>query len=245
MDEKSWWDYWNTSYRTEDGIDEISTELFERAAAVVNSITAGRSARILEIGCGTGSFSRLLLHYSAYHGIDISPAAIELARHKSVRLPGGSQPSYEAADFHDWAAPPEAFDIVICIDAVAYFRDQQLALSKMAASLRPSGTVVLTTINPFVYNRIRRTSSRPLQEGSVSRWLSRSELHSLIHSAPLALERSLTIMPRGNRGILRLINSPRLNRAFCHSFANTLKRHKESVGLGQYRLVVAHKSARA
>jgi len=47
------------------------------------------------------------------------------------------------------------------------FRDQQLALTKIARVLTPSGQLVLTTINPFVYNRIRRTAQNPLKEGSI------------------------------------------------------------------------------
>src|SRR5208282_6840248 len=79
MDERSWWDLWNTSYRTN---DENNAELFARAAAAVNSITRHGSWRVLEIACGTGALSRLLV-YSSYHGLDISAAAIEIARQKT------------------------------------------------------------------------------------------------------------------------------------------------------------------
>jgi hypothetical protein len=67
-------------------------------------------------------------------------------------------------------------------------------------------------------------------------------MHQLVKQAGLTLERSYTIMPRGNMGILRVINSPRLNRAFGLRIARILDRLKEQVGLGQYRVVVARKS---
>src|ERR1700688_3171013 len=88
MEEKSWWDLWNTSHRIKDDNDAVSSELFARAAAAINGITRNRECRVLEVACGTGTLSRMLV-YSSYHGWDISPAAIEIARQKSwcVSLP--------------------------------------------------------------------------------------------------------------------------------------------------------------
>ena len=243
MDEKSWWDLCNKTHRTKEDNDPVSSELFARTAAVINGITQHEPSRVLEIGCGAGALSRLLT-YRSYHGLDISPAAIELARQKSEQVsqpPGSSRPTYEAADFHDWPLPSEVFDLAVCVDAVMCFRDQRLALSKMAQSLRSGGTLVLTAINPFVYNRIRRTATMPLASGPVSRWITGRELHELIKSAGFAIQRSCTIMPRGNGGILRLVNARRLNEAFGPRGAAVLRRWKERAGLGQYRLVVARK----
>jgi 2-polyprenyl-3-methyl-5-hydroxy-6-metoxy-1,4-benzoquinol methylase len=243
VDEIAWWDLWNTSYRVNDDNDPVSSELFRRTAVLVNGIIETEPTQLLEIGCGTGTLSRLL-HCSRYHGLDLSPAAIDIARQKGESIAHTSDASprtYEVADFHEWPLPPEHFEMVVCVDAVAYFYDQQFALKKMAQSLSPSGRLVLTTINPFVYHRIKRTPKSPLKEGSVSHWLTRRELHKLITSAGLKVARSYTIMPRGNRGILRLINARRLNQAFGPGGEATMKAWKEKVGLGQYRLVVAQK----
>jgi 2-polyprenyl-3-methyl-5-hydroxy-6-metoxy-1,4-benzoquinol methylase len=244
MDEVSWWDYWNQSWRTKDNNDPVSNELFQRAAAVVNEMTQADGGRVLEVACGAGRFSRLLT-YSTYHGLDLSPAAVQIACEKAKdpsQLRGASRPSYEAADFHVWPLQPESFDLVVCVDAIMCFRDQRLAIRKMAQSLRPEGMLLLTAINPFVYNRIRRTPAAPLLSGPVSRWLSRRELHELVKSAGFAIERSLTIMPRGNRGILRVINSHKLNHVFGSRCAAVLRRLKERVGLGQYRVIIARKA---
>jgi len=240
-DEKSWWDHWNVSYRGQDDGGEVPNELFARTSSLVAEVMPG-GGRVLEVACGAGAMSRRL-RYSSYHGIDISSAAIEIARQKFESVEGREAGAtiYEAADFHDWRLPSERFDVVLCVEAVAYFRDQAFSLKKMAQSLRPRGALVLTTINPFVYHRIKRTTKSPLKEGSISHWLTRAELHDLIDSAGLVLEQSYTIMPRGNRGILRIVNAARLNHAFGVGVAESLKRAKERVGLGQYRVVVARK----
>jgi 2-polyprenyl-3-methyl-5-hydroxy-6-metoxy-1,4-benzoquinol methylase len=243
MDERAWWDLWNSSHRTKDDNDPVSHELFTRTAAVINEITRREPCRVLEIGCGAGSLSRLLAYHS-YHGLDISSAAVEIARKKSENSPrpaSSGEPTYEVVDFHDWPLPPDLFDLAVCVDAVAYFRDQSFAMNKIAECLRPCGRLVLTTINPFVYRRIRRTPTKPLAEGPVSHWLTRMELHALLESARLKVERSWTIMPRGNCGILRLINARRVNEAFGPQSAAALRRLKEQMGLGQYRVVIARK----
>lgn len=246
MDERTWWNFWNTSYRSEDRKDAISSELFAHVAAVIGQVMGPEKYRMLEIACGSGTLSRLL-SYSTYLGIDISPAAIEIARQKAERAPrpaGSSLPRYEAGDFHDWPVSPQSSDLAICVDAIVCFRDQRQVLQKMAESLRPGGKLVLTTLNPFIYRRIRRTQANPIQEGPVSHWLSAGELHELIRSAGFVIERSYTIMPRGNRGILRIINSGRLNRAFGPRTEANLRRLKERAGLGQYRVVVARNVSR-
>jgi 2-polyprenyl-3-methyl-5-hydroxy-6-metoxy-1,4-benzoquinol methylase len=245
LDEKTWWDLWNSSYRSEDNRDEISAELFAHVAALSQQVTRGRMGRVLEIACGTGTLSRQL-RFSSYHGLDMSPAAIEIACQKaeSMELPAGvNRPTYEAADFHDWELPVKPFDVVLCIDAISCFRDQQLTLRKFAESVSAGGTVVLSTINPLVYNRIRRTPTVRLENGPVSHWLSRRELHQLVKRAGLTIVRSYTIMPRGNMGFLRVINSPRLNRALGKRGAAIFRRLKERAGCGQYRVVVAQKLA--
>jgi 2-polyprenyl-3-methyl-5-hydroxy-6-metoxy-1,4-benzoquinol methylase len=243
MDERTWWDFWNTSYRGEDNRDETSTELFAHVVGVLRQITQGHTGRILEVACGTGTLSRLLSFFS-YHGLDISAAAIEIARQKAklVQLPAStSRPTYEAADFHDWPVPPEPFDVVLCVDALSCFRDQPFTLRKIAQSLTAGGRVVLTSINPIVYNRIRRVGGVRLENGPVSHWLSRHELHDLVKQAGLTLDRSYTIMPRGNMGILRVINGRRLNQLLGPRGAAIFRRLKERAGLGQYRIVVARK----
>jgi len=241
MDEKSWWDLWNTSYRTREDNDATSSELFQRAAAEINRITSGGGSRVLEIACGTGTLSRMI-SCSSYQGLDISPAAIEIARQKNHAAggsAGGAARAYEAADFHEWPLPAEPFDLAVCVDAISSIRDQPVAMKKIARSLRPRGHLVLTTINRFVYERIQRTGGVRLESGPVSQWLSHAELNALVRGAGFDIEHSFTIMPRGNLGILRWVNSYKLNNSFGPRVSALLRRMKEAAGLGQYSVVVA------
>jgi len=241
MDERSWWDLWNTSYRTKDNNDAVSGELFARAATIINGITRAADCRMLEIACGTGTLSRMVT-YASYTGLDISPAAIEIARQKGTGASGTAPRSYEAADFHEWPLPEQKFDVAVCIDAISSIRDQPVAMRKIADSLRSKGWLVLTTINRFVYDRIQRTAPTSLQSGPVAKWLTRGELLDLVRQGGFRIEHSETIMPRGNLGILRWVNSYRLNESFGPSVSAVLRRLKERCGLGQYTVVVARKA---
>jgi 2-polyprenyl-3-methyl-5-hydroxy-6-metoxy-1,4-benzoquinol methylase len=243
MEERSWWDLWNSSFRSEDNRDDISTELFAHVLGVYRSISNEGRSRVLEVACGTGILSRRM-SFSSYHGLDFSAAAIDIARQKTGLMPlasGARSPIYEAADFHDWTLPAEPFDVVLCVDAISCFRDQALVMRRIAQSVRVGGYILITSVNPFVYNRIRRADGSRVQNGPVSHWLRRRELHALIDQAELSLQRSYTIMPRGNRGILRVINSWRLNRVLGRRGATAFRKLKEQIGLGQYLVVLARK----
>ena len=243
MDEQSWWDLWNISYRGQDQLDVVSSELFSRTVAIINGITEKESSRVLEVGCGTGTLSRMFT-FSSYLGLDFSPAAVEIARERSWHSDRNifNHPAkYEVADFCEWNAPADPFDVVICVDAIACIREQSLVMAKMARCLRSGGRLVMTTVNRFVYDRIRRSSSVKLQNGPVSHWLTSRELRQLVTQSGLTVERFETIMPRGNVGILRLVNSHRLNHAFGSRAADGLRSLKELIGLGQYLVVVARK----
>ena len=243
MEERSWWDLWNGSFRAEDDRDEVSMELFAHVVSLFREIAGGSDCSVLEVACGTGTLSRRL-PFSQYHGLDLSPAAIEIARQKagSLALPKGTaMPTYEAADFHDWSLPRDPFDIVLCVDAISCFRDQTLVMRKIHQCVRAGGAVLITTVNPFVYNRIRRADGGRVQNGPVAHWLTPHALHRLVAQAGLKLERSYTIMPRGNVGILRFVNSWRLNRALGRRGSMLFRRLKENAGLGQYRVVLARK----
>lgn len=245
MDEKNWWDLWNKSYRSEDNRDEISTELFGHVVDLMEKVTLGRPGRVLEVACGTGTFSRLL-KFSAYHGLDISPAAIDVACEKADHIPlpqNVTKPVYEAADFHDWTPPTkEPFDTIICVDAIYCFRDQALVMRKMGELLSENGVIIVTALNSFVYNRIRRAKGVSLQSGPVTRWITGSELKHLVKQAGLVQEQFFSIMPRGNKGILRLINARKLNQLFGRKGAVVLRRLKEHAGLGQYNVIVARRA---
>jgi hypothetical protein len=81
----------------------------------------------------------------------------------------------------------------------------------------------------------------PPGHGQVRKWLTKNELHELLDRHDLSIVSSRTVLPEGDEGVLRWINSRRLNRPIERFLGERrVAAAKERVGLGQYRVVVAH-----
>lgn len=98
------------------------------------------SGECLDIGCGTGAFSRLLAERcERVLALDLSPRTIEIARAGSRE---NHNIDFQVADVSTWAFPMERFD---CIASVATLHHLPIAetLRKMAGALRTGGTMVI------------------------------------------------------------------------------------------------------
>mgnify|MGYP000952277805 CR=1 FL=1 len=93
-----------------------------------------RIGRALEVGCGTGSFARLLAERAeAVLGLDLSPEMIAIARERSARLPNVE---FLVADALSWEYPSEEFDCVASI-ATLHHLPLKPMLERFRAALRP------------------------------------------------------------------------------------------------------------
>lgn len=94
----------------------------------------------LDVGCGTGAFSRQLAHRAArVLGVDFSPEMVAQARARSAAY---TNIRYEVADVRTWAWPAAGFD---CIASIATLHHLPLAdvLSRMRDALRPGGVLAV------------------------------------------------------------------------------------------------------
>lgn len=95
--------------------------------------------RVLDIGCGTGIGSSLLLEMGAesVHGVDHRPEVVELARLKHDK-PGLSfhVMLWENLEFDD-----DSFDLVVCLDPASPVTDHNL-LVEVRRVLRPQGEYI-------------------------------------------------------------------------------------------------------
>lgn len=96
--------------------------------------------RSLEIGCGTGAFSRVLARSSdRVLALDLSPNMIRVARERSVLFPNID---FRVANFMERELPAEQFD---CIATVATLHHLPLAeaLPKIKGALRTNGVLLI------------------------------------------------------------------------------------------------------
>jgi SAM-dependent methyltransferase len=229
-----YFDGWNIRYRS--GTIEANSIAGQLGAAVLREIAAlpVKNPRFVEIGCGTGWLAERLVGSGVYFGLDLSPAAIKVAQN---RIPGAR---FVAADFLECDFKGENFNVGLLVDSISYFSDQDSAISKIFDLLDDKSHFVLTSVNPFVYSRMSWVG--PPAEGQVRKWLSKASLIALLCRHGFEVVKFYTIMPDGDRGILRLVNSRKINGLLEALVPSAIiKKAKESVGFGQYFVVVARK----
>ena len=94
----------------------------------------------LDIGCGTGEFSRLLAQrIEKVIAIDLSPNMIEVAKQRSRQLPNID---FQVADVMRWEPPAERFDLIVSIAALHHVPIESV-LPNLKAALNPGGRLVI------------------------------------------------------------------------------------------------------
>jgi 2-polyprenyl-3-methyl-5-hydroxy-6-metoxy-1,4-benzoquinol methylase len=231
------YDFWNMQYRScgLEELDKYDAGIYKTALEVlriVKSLSLNR-AKILEIGCGTGWLTEKLCDFGKVVGIDLSPRAIDVAKQRNCNA------EFIAADFLSYDQPLGNFDLVVCFDTIFYVSDQIRFVEKIVPLIKSGGFLILTTVNAFVYKR--RSDIKPPVDGQIRNWLTRKELIELINK-DFAIRLTRTVSPSGDIGLLRIVNSHKLNWLLSNVFPKeALNRAKEKIGLGDKRILVGQK----
>lgn len=99
-------------------------------------------ARMVDLGCGTGTLSVLLAEEGyAVHGVDFAPAMVERGRCKADAA--GVPVTFAMADVADPALERSAYDVVLCRHVLWAMPDPVAALTTWLGLLAPGGRVVL------------------------------------------------------------------------------------------------------
>jgi SAM-dependent methyltransferase len=219
--QSSFWNKWNADNR-EHQVSYIS----ERQAEVVTSWLeriGKRDLRILEVGCGSGWFTPQLARYGNVMATDLSDEVLGRAaqRWKDV--------TFVAGDFMKLDLETAAFDAIVTLEVLSHVFDQRAFLRKLADHLRPGGHLMLATQNRFVLERYN--SIPPPAPGQLRRWVYQHELVELLKPDLESLE-MFTVSPVARRGVMRLVNSWKLNAPIRAVFGDRVERLKERMGFG-------------
>jgi ubiquinone/menaquinone biosynthesis C-methylase UbiE len=99
-----------------------------------------RCVEALEIGCGTGTFSRGLAERAdRVLALDLSPQMIRVARQHSGRY---ANIDFRVADALEWEFPVQRFDCIASI-ATLHHLPMETMLAKMRTALKANGTLVV------------------------------------------------------------------------------------------------------
>lgn len=97
-------------------------------------------AQVLDVGCGTGNFARLLAtRAERVTGLDLSPEMIRIAQ---AQQPVLENIEYHCGDFFEFPFETESFDCVVSLATLHHF-ELQSALTRMKTILKPGGTLII------------------------------------------------------------------------------------------------------
>ena len=165
----------------------------------------------LDVGCGSGVFSRMLAEAGAQVlGLDGSPAMVEAARAAAPGL------AFEVGRVEDVGALAQSFDGAICLSVLEYLPDPGAALAAIAGRLKPGGRLAISAPNRGSTLRAAQRWLRPLAEAAGRRSLSyldssrhlwsRAELAALAEAAGFAVEAMLGFDPLAPRALWPVIS---------------------------------------
>jgi SAM-dependent methyltransferase len=123
-----------------------------------------QSNLVLDIGCGTGEFSRLLAQrFERVIAIDLSPKMIQVARQNSTNY---SNINFQVADILQWQFPLEKFEAIVSIATVHHLPLEKL-LPILKAALKPGGKLLFLDLIEYdePQDLVRDAISIPLNWG--------------------------------------------------------------------------------
>ena len=130
--------------RLEPDQDLLNPLTQEKAAELLRRARLGSAPRVLDVGCGTGGWSRPLLraHPDAdYLGIDVSPTLVDRAREVACDRGLEDRTTFEVADATTYR-PPGRFDLIILMGLPAGFGTIEELLNLFRDSLSRGGALI-------------------------------------------------------------------------------------------------------
>jgi 2-polyprenyl-3-methyl-5-hydroxy-6-metoxy-1,4-benzoquinol methylase len=228
--QQDFWNRWNAETR-ELEVPDIS----ERQAEVILGWLerwGQRNLKILEVGCGAGWFCPQLAEYGKVTGTDLSDEVLARARKRSPEV------NYVAGDFMTLDFDREAFDVVVTLEVLSHVADHEAFVRKLNSHLRPGGMLMMATQNRFVLQHFNRIP--PPAPGQLRKWFDRHELRQLLRPH-FDVREIFSVSPKANRGLMRAVNSRKLNYPVRAILGNRVERLKEALGLGWTLMVLAQK----
>ncbi|MDI6709863.1 MAG: methyltransferase domain-containing protein [Bacillota bacterium] len=167
--------------------ERITPQTITRLEEIVAAHRPPPGARVLDVGCGTGVLTPLLLaavgEEGEVVGVDFAPAMLTVARAKGF----DPRATFVEADVADLPFPDGHFDAVFCYSALPHFPDIPAALSEMRRVLVPGGNLTIChTESREAINRLHReVVGRPVRD----------------HLLPTAAELEATLSAGGFRDV--------------------------------------------
>ncbi len=154
------YDEWAQTYDS-DLVDDLGYVAFSEAGDIFMEVVTDRSARILDVACGTGLAGAYLRRhgYLNVDGADLSTKMMEIANQRGL---------YRSTWQHDFTRPAKLeklYDAVLCVGMFSYAIPKITDMHNVVRCARPGATCVITVngaawrdldLEPEVYREAAR-----------------------------------------------------------------------------------------
>ena len=231
--------YWDKRWESERSPNEWQIRQAETILALLRSRSLN-SARILDLGCGTGWMTNRLAEFGTVEGVDLSEAAIAAARSQFPEI------QFTCGDLYEISLTAEPVDVVVCQQVIAHVSDQAGLIERIDNVMKPGAYLVITSANKFVMDRMRFSDGivgvgPEDPDEHIKKWLGMRDLKLLLKPRFKILHET-SIIPMGNHGVLRVVNSHKLNAVLASLLTRKrLEALKERMGFGYQIIVMVQK----
>jgi cyclopropane fatty-acyl-phospholipid synthase-like methyltransferase len=159
----------------------------------VSALELPEGARILDFGCGLGDISNLLSSFGTVDGIDLSPAATEIAAQRFPHI------NFSHGDLFEEPIEDRSYHLVVSSEVFEHVATERRNdfLNRIERLLAPGGYLLLTTPNDILSSQVHDLD-QPLENhftpddlrNAVERRLDVVKLASTHAFAPLRCHRS-------------------------------------------------------
>ncbi|MBV8759497.1 MAG: class I SAM-dependent methyltransferase [Deltaproteobacteria bacterium] len=150
--------YWPTDVTTLGAAEAAMLELYAERAQLADG------QRILDLGCGWGSFS--LWAARRYPNARITAVSNSRTQRAFIEARAPANLEVRTADVRSLELPPGLFDRVVSIEMFEHMRNYDALLGKIARWLAPGGAL-------FVHVFAHRVHAYPFEDNGASDWMAR------------------------------------------------------------------------
>jgi 2-polyprenyl-3-methyl-5-hydroxy-6-metoxy-1,4-benzoquinol methylase len=184
---------------------------------------------ICDLGCGTGWMSNELRKFGRVVGVDFSDEGLRQAReaYPEVTFVHSNVLTYR---------PDEQFDLVVSSEVIEHIPDKDAYFETIEAILKAGGYLILTCPN----GDVRPYYGVPGQ--MIEEWPTKQQLRRLVRKHLVIVLYDSFVHNFANRGVMRVLNSPKLNRLLKRLGLHALYLALRGLcGYGLFHLILAQK----
>jgi len=168
--------------------DRQTDDRWESTGMLLRMIPEG--ARVLDVGCGTGSVARLVRHLRGARvlGLEPNPERARLARERGIEVEVGT---FDASVVRRHGA----FDVVLLADVLEHLEDPSAMLRELRGALAPGGRVLASIPNVAHWSvRLALLAGRfdyqptGIMDATHLRWFTRASVERLFRESGYAVE---------------------------------------------------------